>query len=621
MRLLLAFVRADPSGCLLTLLCLVSAAIAEGIGMSSLLPFLGLATHATRAGGAAPAPPTGFERRVSDAFTAVGIEPTLEALLAAVAIAIALKGALTLLAKRQVGYTVARVATALRLRLVRALFATDWPYFTRQPIGSLANAFGTEAPRASQAFLNGVTMISEVIALCVYGGIALATSWQMTLVAVPVGFGGLSLLASLVRFTRRAGRRQTQLLKEALERLTDVFQGVRPIKAMAREGLIAPLLEQSADRLNSALRRMVLTKEGLNTLQEMLLMICVAGGVYLSVTIFRLDLEDVFLLALLFIRALTSMNRAQRRYQDVVSDESAYWSMIDLIERAERQRESSGERVPRLAKGIELRDVVFGYASRRVLDGVSLTIPAGCITTLYGPSGSGKTTVVDLVAGLVRPQSGDILVDGVALAEIDLNAWRRMIGYVPQEMFLLHESVALNVTLGDPELTRADVERALRAASAWDFVSELPGGMDESVGERGSRLSGGQRQRVAIARALVRRPKLLILDEATASLDAASEAALWGQIRALRGETTVLAISHQPGALEVADRVYRVENGQVRELPAPRASSTSRYASTAGSTENAAARARSRSGSGGAASTRKIASASEAPSRTGTSGP
>jgi len=620
-RLLLAFVRADRSGCFLTLLCLLGAAVAEGIGISSLLPFLGLATHASRGEGAAPEPAKGFERAVSDAFSTLGIEPTLETLLGAVAVAIALKGVLMLLAKRQVGYTVARVATALRLRLVRALFATDWPYFTRQPVGALANAFGTEAPRASQAFLNGATMISEAIALCVYGGIALATSWQMTLVAVPVAFGGLSLLTGLVRLTRRAGRRQTQLLKEVLDRLTDVFQGVRPLKAMAREALIAPLLEQSTQRLNWAMRRMVLTKESVATIQEMLLMVCVTGGVYVSVTLFRLELEQVFLLALLFIRAITSMSRAQRRYQDVLSDESAYWSMIELIERAEREREPLGERAPLLESGIELRNVVFGYETRRVLDDVSFTIPAGRITALYGPSGSGKTTVVDLVAGLVRPQSGAILVDGVPLSEIDLHAWRRMIGYVPQEMFLLHESVALNVSLGDPEVTRADVERALRAAAAWDFVSELPAGMDEPVGERGSRLSGGQRQRVAIARALVRRPKLLILDEATASLDAESDAALWAQIRQLRGETTVLAISHEPGILDVADRIYRVEDGRVAELPARRESSTSRYASTAGSTEKIDARVRSRSGSGGASSTFRMASANSRSSRTGTRGP
>jgi ATP-binding cassette subfamily C protein len=620
-RLLLAFFRADPRACLGTLVCLVAAAIAEGIGITTLLPFLGLATEVSQKHLGTPRPAGDFERSVLDVFAAVGIEPTLQTLLAVVSVAVVLKGALMLLAKRQVGYTVARVATMLRLRLVRALLATDWRYFTRQPIGAFANAFGTEAPRAAQAFLNGATMLSEAVALVVYASIAFATSWGMTAFAIPISLVGLTLLTGLVRLTRRAGRRQTELLKDALARITDLFQGVRPLKAMAREGVVAPLLEQSTADLNRALRRLVLAREAVVTLQEGMLMASVAVGVYVSVMHFDLALDAVFLLALLFIRGLTSMQRAQRRYQDVVSDESAYWSMITLIESAERQRERSGQRTPALVTGIELRDVVFGYDETRVLAGVSFAIPAGRVTALHGPSGSGKTTLADLVAGLVHPDSGSVLVDGIPLVEIDLQAWRRQIGYVPQEMFLLHESVADNVSLGDPGLTRADVERALRAAAAWDFVSELPKGMDTPVGERGSQLSGGQRQLVAIARALVRRPRLLILDEATASLDSASEAALWSRIQALAGETTVLAISHQPGVLAIADRIYWVADGRVEERSAPPGNSTARYASTAGATANAEARERSCSESGVESSTERMAAASAASSRTGTSGP
>ena len=620
-RLLLSFFRADPGGCLTTFLCLVLAAVAEGIGISTLLPFLGLATEVSQGGGAASKPPGGFERSVREVLSSLGIEPTLETLLIVVSVAIALKGVLMLLAKRQVGYTVARVATVLRLRLVRALLATDWRYFTRQPIGSFANAFGTEAPRAAQAFLNGATMLSEGIALVVYAGIAFATSWQMTAFAIPIGLAGLWLLSGLVRLTRMAGRRQTELLREVLTRITDLFQGVRPLKAMAREGVVAPLLERSTVGLNRALRRLVLTKESVASLQEVLLMAGVAFGVYVSVTRFHLALDAVFLLAILFIRGLTSMHRAQRRYQDVLSDESAYWSMVGLIESAERERERSGERAPRLETGIELRGVVFGYDETRVLDGVSLTIPAGRVTALHGPSGSGKTTIADLVAGLVHPHSGSVLVDGVPLVEIDLQAWRRQIGYVPQDMFLLHESVADNVSLGDPAVTRGDVERALRSAAAWDFVSELPRGMDTAVGERGSQLSGGQRQLVSIARALVRRPRLLILDEATASLDAASEAAFWSRVQELEGETTVLAISHQPGVLAIADRIYWVADGRVEDRSPQSGNSTSRYASIAGSSENSDARARSRSGSGGESSTEAMDSARARSSRTGVSGP
>ena len=141
-----------------------------------------------------------------------------------------------------------------------------------------------------------------------------------------------------------------------------------------------------------------------------------------------------------------------------------------------------------------------------------------------------------------------------------------MIGYVPQETLMLHDSVRVNVTLGDPKLTDADAERALRDAGVWDVVTRLPGGLDASVGERGSLLSGGQRQRIAIARALVHEPRLLILDEATANLDLESEQAVWDTVAGLRGKTTVVAISHQPALVGVADRIYRIEGGAASRI-------------------------------------------------------
>jgi ATP-binding cassette subfamily C protein len=197
-----------------------------------------------------------------------------------------------------------------------------------------------------------------------------------------------------------------------------------------------------------------------------------------------------------------------------------------------------------------------------VLDGLSLEIPAGQLVTLVGPSGAGKTTVVDLLIGLIRPDAGSITLDGAPLDAMDIKQWRRSIGYVPQETLLLHESIAHNVSLGDSELSDEDIEHALRAAGAWDFVSALPEGMHSSVGERGGRLSGGQRQRIVIARALVRRPQLLILDEATSALDQDSADAVRQTLAQLRGALTILTITHQAGLVDIADRVYRLENGR-----------------------------------------------------------
>jgi ATP-binding cassette subfamily C protein len=196
-----------------------------------------------------------------------------------------------------------------------------------------------------------------------------------------------------------------------------------------------------------------------------------------------------------------------------------------------------------------------------VLRGLTLEIPAGTSTALLGLSGVGKTTVVDLIIGLLRPQHGAVLVDGVPLQDLDLHAWRRMIGYVPQDALLLHDSVLHNVSLGDPSVDAARAERALRTAGAWEFVAALPEGMNSSVGERGTRLSGGQRQRIVIARALALEPRLLILDEATSSLDPQTEEEVWRILTSLRGKTTVIAITHRPTLVRSIDRAFRIEKG------------------------------------------------------------
>jgi ATP-binding cassette, subfamily C, bacterial len=578
MRMLLAFARAHPGSSLGVVGCLLLAALAEGVGLSSFVPVLGMAG---RVGSGTPVEvipgDSPLERGVVDAVRSLGLQPTLDTLLVLIVAAFLVKAALTLLAKRQVGYTVARVETELRLELLRALLGTSWSYYTRKQVGGFANAFVLEARRAAKAYLSGAELVSFSIQVLLYATIAFVASWQATLAAMAFGALMVASLGGLVRVTRKAGRKQTKLHRTVLGRLTDALQAVKPLKAMAREYLLGPLVERDTRKIQRALQREVLSKEAVTALQEPIIVTLVAGGLYAAVALRTVELPTLILFVVLFARVLGNLGRAQTNYQKMVTDESAYWALREMTDGALAERErAGGTRAPTLERGIEVRDLRFRWREARLLDGVSLTVPAGEITALVGPSGSGKTTLADLLVGLAPPDAGEIRIDGVPLAEIDVRAWRRQVGYVPQEMFLLHDTIALNVSLGDPEVDAADVETALREAGAWGFVEELPDGVQTVVGERGSQLSGGQRQRISVARALVHRPKLLILDEATAALDPETERALWATMAGLRGKTTILAISHQTALFDVADRVYRVEDGRVRGEPPPVGAAASR---------------------------------------------
>ncbi|MCP5080151.1 MAG: ATP-binding cassette domain-containing protein [Alphaproteobacteria bacterium] len=174
---------------------------------------------------------------------------------------------------------------------------------------------------------------------------------------------------------------------------------------------------------------------------------------------------------------------------------------------------------------------------------------------LQGPSGAGKTTLIDLLIGLHKANSGTVLLDGIPLGEIDIKDWRKKIGYVPQELSLFHNTIRENITLGDKLLTDEDVMRALAHAGGDVFVNMLPGGLGTVAGELGAKLSGGQRQRIALARALVTRPQLVILDEVTSALDPETEAEIVSSIRALSGDFTVIAVTHRPAWTKIADRL------------------------------------------------------------------
>lgn len=563
MRVLIVFARQYPGRSLLMLGALILASFAEGLGISGLLPLMNM----TSAGPAGARPPSQVEQAVTALVGWFGYQPTIGVLVSVIVLGMTLKALLVLLAQTQVGYTVAHVATDLRLTLIRALLRTRWSYYVTQPVGSFANAIASEAHRASDAYLQGTRVITCGILTAVYVVVALMVSWQVTLVAAAGGALIVYALRFLVRVTRKAGIKQTRLTKALLSSLTDTMQSIKPLKAMARESLVGPLLENETQRLNRALQKQVLSKEALGVLQELLIVLFLSLGAYVALVRFNEPLATVIMLTLLCARMLGKLGDIQKELQRLVTSESAFWSIRSMIDAAEGQREDcTGTAVAQLRRGIRFDHVRFGYDERTILTDACMTIPAGSLTVITGPSGAGKTTVADLISGLLLPQGGEVYIDDLALREVDLRQWRGSIGYVPQDTILLHASIYMNITLGDPRLTRADAEDALRAAGAWDFVRSQPEGIDRIVGERGLRISGGQRQRIALARALVHKPQLLLLDEATTALDPATERAICDTLTELRATITIVAIAHHGRLVELADHAFRVVGGSVTPL-------------------------------------------------------
>ena len=565
MKLLLKFSRSYLWQTLGTLGVLIIAGIVEGLSLSALLPLLNLADLNMEAGasGQASASDSGPGEFIEQLLLGMGVEPSIGGLLIMIVLGVILKNGLLLWGKKRVGYTVAQIATDLRLSLVRSLLATRWEYFVRQPIGQLANAIGTEATRASRAYLHGINGIAIFIQAIVYAVVACLVSLGATVVSLGVSLVILYALNSLVRMAWRAGKRQTKVLKSLSRHLADSLQSVKAFKSMSREYLLGEILEKETQKLDKALKKEVMSAAYLDSAREPIVTILIAAFLYVSLIHWGLQLSSVMVLTLLLSNLLGRLGKFQGQYQKVRTYESAFSSIWATIDQADREKESLvKERTPLFRECLRMDNVTFSYGERPVIQGTNLSVPAGSITVIMGPSGAGKTTMVDLVIGLVSAQQGEVTIDGIALSDLDMRAWRRMIGYVPQDTLLLHDTILRNVTFGAREFTNQDAEDALRASGAWDFIQALPDGVETSVGERGLGLSGGQRQRIAIARALIHHPTLLILDEATSALDPENEAALCQTLECLHGQLTILAVSHQTAITKIADHVYRLGDGK-----------------------------------------------------------
>ncbi len=536
-------------------LCLVAASLAEGLGVATLLPLIMLATHGEHSN-------THFGRAFESALQTIGLSAEVPILIGLMILAISLKAGLLLIAMRHVGALVAKSTTELRLALIRGQLNTEWKHFARQRLGRVAHSIGTEPQRGCMAYLHSAHLFADLAQCAAYLGLALLVSWRLAILALLIGSSALFLLHLPVRRAKWAARQQSGMTTSLTGLLADTLAGIKPLKATAKIDLLGSQLERQTHEMESVTRRVLVTSQAIPVLQEPVLAILTNLAMILAATTLHEPIHNILLMGTILYRVSGKIARAQRNYLSAVTFGQILERLQDGLEKAHEAAErNEGSFAPTLEHGVEFRDANFSHARKPVLSHANLNIPAGKMTVLFGPSGVGKTTLIDLLTGLHRVESGSILVDGVPLEQLDLTKWREMMGYVSQDFLLFHDSILNNVTLGDTSISEARVRKALEAAEAWDFIQALPEGLATVVAERGAALSGGQRQRIALARALIFEPRLLILDEATAALDEKTEQAVIRNLRQWQPELTLLVVSHQKSLTKLADHVVHLREG------------------------------------------------------------
>jgi len=472
-------------------------------------------------------------------------------------------------------YTGNRIVSDLRVRLYAHLQELSLSFYDERRTGEIMSRVTADTTLVQTVITNNMlALVRETVTLVAVLALVLVTDWRLALIvlAVAAALAGAGMLVG--RRTRRLSQQAQEQLGEASAVLEETLSSVQVVKAFGREGYETGRYTTSIGRAFAAalaaarvrsLFEAVMTTAGFGSIAVVLW----AGGR----EVLAHHLTPGGLIAFLFylvllVGPLQSLASLYGELQQALGGAARIFELLDTVPTVVDAPDAYP--LPPVAGRVALENVSFAYGDRGhegppVLRGVDLVAAAGQTIALVGPSGAGKTTLAALLLRFYEPTGGRITIDGHDSARVTVASLRAAMAIVPQEATLFGGTVRENVLYGRLDATEADVEAAARAANAHDFITALPRGYDATIGERGVKLSGGQRQRVAIARAILKDPRILILDEATSSLDNESEGLVQEALERLMVGRTTLVIAHRLTTIERADRIVVLDGGRVVE--------------------------------------------------------
>ncbi|WP_321422021.1 ABC transporter ATP-binding protein [uncultured Methanobacterium sp.] len=510
---------------------------------------------------------------ISGFFTFFGLQPTLPIVLIIYVLVISFSALLTRYQTLKTSEIQYEFAAHLRKRLYNAIINSSWLFFSRMKSSNFAHALTNEIERISVGTGQFLSLIASIMILAVYIVFSLELAGFLTGVIFAVGTILLLTLRRRASRSRTSGEEITTTTRDLYYSIMQHMDGMKTVKSFGMEGENIEVFSKQANQVASNYLNTIRSYADVKLLFDVGTVIVLATMVLVLIQVIKLPAASLFLLIYLFVRMIPQFSSIQRAYQYFTNMLPAFRNVIDLevgcLENSE-VNESSDKRNKEsieLKKEICFENVTFSYRDEYdfIIKDMNLKIPAGKTIAIAGQSGAGKSTVADLVMGLIQPKQGKITVDGTPLLENSLGSWRKKIGYVAQETFLFSETIRFNLLLACPDAKEDELNQSLKMASAYNFVSKLPEGLDTVIGDRGVRLSGGERQRLALARALLSKPSLLILDEATSNLDSENEMKILNAIDGIHGDVTILMIAHRLSTIKNADYIYLFDGGKILE--------------------------------------------------------
>ena len=469
-----------------------------------------------------------------------------------------------------------RVVMDLRNRLFRHILDQSAAFFSRRTTGHLMSRITNDVNQVQQAVSETAPdLVRETLAVVGFAGYLFFLNWRLALVCMTAA----PLIAyALVRLGQRV-RKTTRRSQEELSHLTHIategLSGHRIVKAFGAEAREAERFAAASRSLYRTSLRVTRAVSALPPLMEFIGGLAAAAALWYGAreiaagTMTTGTFSSFLVTAFMMYGPIKKLSRVNANLQQTIAAAERIFEMLDT--HTEVHDRPDAPALQRLSRAVDFRQVGFAYddePDRFVLRRASFTVKAGQVAAIVGLSGAGKTSLVNLIPRFYDVTEGEILVDGTDIREVSLRSLRAQTALVTQETVLFDDSVAANIAYGAPAAGRPAIEEAARAAHAHDFIVQLPNGYDTTIGERGQRLSGGQRQRIAIARAILKDCPLLVLDEATSSLDAESEMLVQDALVNLMRNRTTFVIAHRLSTVRRADLIIALEKGEVVEVGA-----------------------------------------------------
>lgn len=458
-----------------------------------------------------------------------------------------------------------------RSELFKRTLNADWPYLLNQKLGHLENVLTVDVLRSANLLEQISNTIMILSSLLVYIFVAINISVYITLITLILG-GILFLIFKPLIYKTRVFSHQTERMNKTVAHyVNENVLGMKAVKIMFVSDKVAEIGKKYFNKLKQ-LRIKVFLASSIHSSSSQPLSLIFICGVF-AISYKSPDFNFAVLVAVIYLiqKIFAYIQQMQASLHGFSGATPFLKSVLSYQEKAVKNKERIyGSAGFEFNNKLEFKGVNFSYLpEKEVLSRINFSIKKGEMAGLIGPSGSGKTTIVDLVLRLFSPGGGSILLDGKDISKISMKEWRKNIGYVSQDIFLMNDTIANNIKFYDDSITDKDIEKAAKMANIYDVIQNCSDKFSTIIGERGVLLSAGQRQRIIIARVLARKPKLLILDEATSALDNESEVKIQKVIENLKGKITVFVIAHRLSTVINSDKLLVIENGKIIEQGEP----------------------------------------------------